>query len=229
MNIKYEKEKYSQGYDFVIGCDEVGKGSLAGPVVAAAVAFASVDLKSKVKSYQVIKSCGIKDSKLLSPKKREELSEVIKQSCVAWGIGEVGPEIIDEINIHNATLLAMRKAVENLYKRISTDAADGFARITDKTRDDRYFLFLDGKFTIPKFDMEQEAVVDGDNKILSVAAASILAKVHRDGLMTRLHKKYPAYDFAKHKGYGTLHHRQMIIQHGLSDIHRRSFCENIIL
>lgn len=230
MDSNYEKKRYRQGYACVIGCDEVGKGSLAGPVVAAAVVFAPASLKLKVKSYKEIK-----DSKLLTPGKREELSEVIKRDCAAWGIGLVAPEVIDEINIHQATLLAMRNAVDDLLchcERVhpseaisSKDKIASSSRLTP--RNDKLFLYLDGKFTIPKFDMEQEAVVKGDNKILSVAAASIVAKVFRDDLMRKLHEQYPCYNFAQHKGYGTLHHRKMILQHGLSPIHRISFCQNL--
>jgi ribonuclease HII len=229
MTSKYEKEKFGQGYKWVIGCDEVGRGCLAGPVVAAGVI-----LDFGLNISDLIKQ-GVKDSKLLTAKKREELSEVIKQNCVAYGIGAVEPDVIDKINIHHATLLAMRKAVESLLDR-HCEEPDGEVILSEKkiavppkvARNDKLFLYLDGKFCIPKFNMEQEAVVAGDNKILSVAAASIVAKVYRDDLMRRLDKKYPCYNFAQHKGYGTLHHRKMIFKHGLSVIHRVSFCKNLI-
>jgi ribonuclease HII len=213
MDTSYEKQKHKKGYLHVIGCDEVGRGSLAGPVVAAAVV-----LDFRLEISDLIKR-GIKDSKLLLPKKREELSGAIKQYSVAWGIGAVEPAVIDEINIHHATLLAMKMAVENLLQSVSCES--------ELPPSQNFFLCLDGKFAIPDCGLRQEAVVDGDNKILSVAAASIIAKVYRDNLMRELHKQYPDYNFEQHKGYGTLHHRKMIIKHGLSAVHRSSFCKNL--
>lgn len=231
----------AEGYSFVIGCDEVGRGSFAGPVVAAAVAWPQV----KSGKLQVRSLRQIRDSKLLAPKKREELSRFIKENFL-WGVAEVAPETIDRINIHNATLLAMRSAVENLLQSAGSvlpeflSASEKISGIQEERPmgttqkhgslscgwDDtvRTFLYLDGKFIIPSFNMKQEAVVDGDNKILSVAAASIVAKVYRDELMASMDAQYPDYGFARHKGYGTLHHRQMILAHGLSQIHRRTFC-----
>lgn len=238
MNFRYENKKYKQGFTYIIGCDEVGRGSLAGPVVAAAVVLpmTAADDKSKVESYKVIKSVGIRDSKLLSPERRELLSAVIKNNCLAWGIGLVDEKTIDEINIHNATLLAMKRAVKSLLCHCEpgvhpTGAAilsrDKIASSSAKAltpRNDKYFLAIDGKFVIPGLNLEQEAVIDGDNKILSIAAASIIAKVYRDDLMRKLHRKYPIYNFWQHKGYGTLLHRTMILQNGLSKVHRKSFC-----
>ncbi|MDR3642356.1 MAG: ribonuclease HII [Candidatus Doudnabacteria bacterium] len=223
MNFRYEQKKISDGYHMVIGCDEVGRGCLAGPVVAGAVIMnlETWDMKQ-----------GVRDSKLLSVKKREELSSIIKEQALAWSIGQVSQEIVDEINIHNATLLAMRKAVEGLLFSHVVQAhglpqkkkqAEGLHYKGTK----RPFLVIDGKFTIPNFDIDQEAVVDGDNKILSIAAASIIAKVYRDRLMTKIHQDYPIYNFAQHKGYGTLFHRTMILQNGLSSVHRKSFCKNL--
>ncbi|MFA5991067.1 MAG: ribonuclease HII [Candidatus Doudnabacteria bacterium] len=227
MDIKFEQQKFKQGFRFVIGCDEVGRGSLAGPVVAATVLVAS----DKLKVCKVIKS-QVKDSKQLSPKKREELASFIKQNFLC-AIGEVSHKIIDEINIHNATLLAMKKAVIKLTSAYSHELA---------YKEQRGLLAIDGRFVIPnfvpivigtskgkpKFDMEQEAIVKGDNKIFSIAAASIVAKVYRDELMRKMNIKYPQYGFAKHKGYGTLRHRNMVKQYGLSSLHRKSFCKKLI-
>ncbi len=245
MNTKYEQKKIKEGYQFVIGCDEVGRGSLAGPVVAAAVAFAPASLKLSAKGGsasggKVIKLAGIKDSKLLSAKKREELAEVIKQNALAWSIGEVPPEMIDKINIHQATLLAMQKAVEGLIEFLDLSFPEFFtsgaplqnkkypeSRLAGQSGMVKVYLYIDGKFTILNLHMKQEAVVRGDNKVLSVAAASIIAKVYRDELMESLGVLYPKFNFAKHKGYGTLHHRKMIKKHGLSPIHRKSFCKNL--
>ncbi len=211
MNTKFEQQKFKNDYSIIIGCDEVGRGSLAGPVVAAAVAAVSdsFNLKSNISNLK-----SIKDSKKLSAKKREELASFIKQNFL-WGIGEVGAEVVDEINIHKATLLAMEKAVKNLLKKIPVPS-------------ETIFLYIDGKFTPAGLQLDRQAVVGGDNKIFSVAAASIVAKVYRDGLMTKLDKKFPQYGFARHKGYGTLHHRQMIIKNGLSFLHRKSFCKKLM-
>ncbi len=213
MNLKYENQKRKQGYTHVIGCDEVGRGCLAGPVVAGAVMF-PVQFLNRKSLISNLKS--VKDSKLLTADKREKLSKVIKQNAL-WSIGVVSQEVIDEINIHNATLLAMKKAVEKMCSANSHELA----------HDGNFFVTVDGKFVIPGLKMEQEAVVGGDNKILSIAAASIIAKVYRDELMIKLHKQYPIYNFAQHKGYGTLLHRTMILQNGLSPIHRKSFCKNL--
>lgn len=240
MTARFEAKKLEQGYSYVIGCDEVGRGCLAGPVAAAAVILPiEADGKLKVISYKVIKSAGIKDSKLLTPDKRKELAAIIKQHAL-WGIGVVDERKIDEINIHHASLLAMRRAVENLLRHCEpgvhpTGAAisslDKIASSSVKAltpRNDRFFLCVDGKFKVPNVKLEQQAVVEGDNKILSIAAASIVAKVYRDGLMQKLHNDYPVYNFAQHKGYATLYHRQMVIKHGLSHIHRLSFCGHLV-
>ncbi len=218
---------------------------MAGPVVAAAVIFDEPRIKDKR-----LRIKDIKDSKMLAPKKREELSKNIRAHCLGWGIGVVEPKVIDEINIHQATLLAMRRAVEKLLLPLNAvipsksaladesrnplndahhqDMVKGIPSLAPLGRDDtkKCLLFLDGKFCLPNFYMKQEAVMNGDNKVLSVAAASIIAKVYRDDLMREYHKHYPCYDFARHKGYGTLHHQKMIIKHGLSAIHRVSFCGN---
>ncbi len=221
MKPSYEKTKFKEGFKIVIGCDEVGRGSLAGPVVAAAVALASVEsskfqlktnsfLEGKVKSWREVK-----DSKLLSPLKREKLSMVIKQSALAWAVSEVSNVIIDRINIHRASLLAMSRAIEKLLRQIPFKGK-------------QVHIVVDGRFKVPGLSGFQEAVIDGDNKILSIAAASIIAKVYRDQLMRGIHSKYPVYNFFQHKGYGTLYHRKMIIKYNLCPIHRTSFCKKII-
>lgn len=225
MTLHYEKKKIREGFNYVIGCDEVGRGCLAGPVVAAAVA---VDGELKAESYKVVKSAGIRDSKLLSPMQRVKAAEIIKRHFLC-GIGVVDEKIIDKINIHHATLLAMRRAVEDLLSQqiLIPDLVEGSKIVPSTSSGNKFYIVIDGKFTIPNFNIAQEAVVDGDNKILSVAAASIIAKVFRDDLMRKYHTKHPLYNFAQHKGYGTLFHRQMIVKHGLSRIHRKSFCNNI--
>ncbi len=224
MTFNYENKKLKQGF-VTIGCDEVGRGSLAGPVVAAAVALPKIG--SGLKVYK-----DIKDSKLLTPQKRKELSAAIKE-CAVWSIAEVSQKAIDEINIHNATLLAMRKAVQDLFRHceeFATKRSQGKVKIASLplvARNDVCVL-IDGRFTIPNFHMKQEAIVGGDNKVLSIAAASIIAKVYRDELMGKQDEKFPNYNFFRHKGYGTLHHRSMILKYGLSPLHRVSFCTKLI-
>ena len=252
MNLKYERAKIKQGYSYVIGCDEVGRGCLAGPVVAAAVILEARGQRQEFRFKE------IKDSKLLTASKREQLSENIKENALAWSIAEVSSQDIDKINIHNASLLAMRKAVEKLSGNHSREWLPGLGSansheldhgvIPDATsatesdpesmlqsgsrlggRDDtkKLYLFIDGKFVIPKFDVKQESIIGGDNKVLSIAAASVIAKVYRDQLMREFDKQYPNYNFSQHKGYATLKHRTMVKKYGLSPIHRVSFCKNI--
>ncbi len=188
----YEKEKYALGYTAVCGCDEAGRGPLCGPVVAAAVIL-PIDC--------VIE--GLDDSKKLTEKKREKLFEVIKEVAIAYAIAEASPEEIDEINILNASMLAMRRAVEALPV-----VAD--------------FALIDGNCS-RGFTIQTEAVVKGDSLSYSIAAASILAKVTRDRGCAELDRLYPMYGIAKHKGYPTKEHMDAVRQFGPSPIHRRSF------
>jgi len=193
-----EEKLYKKGYKLVAGIDEVGRGPLAGPVVAAAVVFAQ-----NAKIGDLVKM-GVRDSKLLTSKKRDYLYEKIIESCHDWSVSVVSVEIIDNINILQASLLAMRKAVESL-----------------KTMPD--FLLIDGKFTIDDFPVSQLAVPRADQNIFSVSAASVIAKVTRDRLLVELDEKYPDYGFAKHKGYGTKQHIEAIKKNGPCVIHRKSF------
>ncbi|MCR4312270.1 MAG: ribonuclease HII, partial [Candidatus Uhrbacteria bacterium] len=138
--------------------------------------------------------------------------KIIEQEALAWGIGEVSPAHIDAINIHRASLLAMRLAVDALHTKL----ADGV----------RPPVLIDGRFTIPHLSSSQEAIVDGDADIFSIAAASIIAKEHRDALMHRMHDVYPAYGFDRHVGYATKQHREAIFEHGITPEHRVTFCKN---
>jgi ribonuclease HII len=148
---------------------------------------------------------------------REELVPIIKANSVGWGIGAVDHQLIDKLNIHNASLLAMRKAISNLIsKHVEFSGNIGMPLVC-----------VDGRFAVPQISFTQDAIIGGDNKVLSIACASIIAKVHRDSYMGRLDKKYPQYFFAKHKGYGTKQHVSQIKNHGLSVVHRLSFCGNI--
>jgi ribonuclease HII len=207
MESNFEQQKIKEGFHYIIGCDEVGRGCLAGPVVACSVIFKNVNQQPWFHS--------IRDSKKLSATERERLSKIILENALAVGIGIISPKEIDEMNIHNASLLAMKKSIEKIQKNVSCES-------------EKLFLYVDGKFLVPNISFSQEAVVGGDDKVLSVAAASIVAKVYRDNLMAKLHVKFPKYNFAQHKGYATAEHRQMIELHGLSEIHRLSFCSRFI-
>ncbi|MBU4561501.1 ribonuclease HII [bacterium] len=189
---RYERRMKKKGYQLIAGVDEVGRGSLAGPVVACALILPT---KCRIP--------GLNDSKKLTPKKREELYPLIKRKALAIGLGRVGERKIDGINILKATHLAMKRAISHLG-----------------TRPD--LLLVDG-FKIPGVEIPQEAIIRGDEKSASIAAASIIAKVTRDRLMVRCHKRHPEYGFHRHKGYGTERHIRALKRNGPSRIHRRTF------
>ncbi|MES3037713.1 MAG: ribonuclease HII [Bdellovibrionota bacterium] len=219
-NYKIELQHLAQGYNFVAGIDEVGRGCLAGPVVAAVVALDPRAITGKRDTWHR----GVRDSKLLSPEKRVILEPLIKRHSLGWGIGVVTPKFIDELNIHHATLLAMSKAGKSFIKVLERFDAHGTSVSVQ--------LLVDGRFTIPNLsnlaiNIEQTAIVDGDASVLSISAASILAKTYRDRLMVKLGQKFPRYEFARHKGYGTEVHRQAIQKYGLTSVHRVSFCAKI--
>ena len=247
MTLRYEKNKFKEGYQYIIGCDEVGRGSLAGPVVAASVILDLACLPAR-QGFKISDLKNIKDSKLLSPSQRQTTAAIIKGNSL-WSIGVVSQNIIDNINIHNATLLAMRRSVEGLLNSVipSEERSDESRNPLNAElskgkeflhahsdalalgRDDKkeMLVAIDGRFVIPDINISQEPIINGDNNVLSIAAASIIAKVYRDQLMTEYHQNYPIYNFAQHKGYGTFHHRKMILQHGLSPLHRLSFCHRL--
>ena len=192
VNLKYERMRWEQGCEFIAGVDEAGRGPLAGPVVAAAVIMPR---------EMIIR--GVDDSKRLSPATREELAGLILRNAVAVGLGIVNHDVIDEINILQATMRAMENAVANLT-------------VTPK------HILIDG----PRYNssaIPYTAIVDGDAKCFSIAAASIIAKVTRDRMMIEYDLQYPGYGFARHKGYGTREHLEAIRKYGPCDIHRRSF------
>ncbi|MCU0679823.1 MAG: ribonuclease HII [Planctomycetes bacterium] len=198
LNLDTEQKIFAQGYKYIAGVDEAGRGPLAGPVVAACVI---IDQNFRISNEQLEL---IKDSKKLSAKKRLQLFPLIKKSVTAVEIGLCSHNTIDKINILQASFLAMKRALERLI--IKPD-----------------FVLVDGKFPIPKLEYEQQAIIDGDAKVFSIAAASIIAKVSRDWLMEEMAKKYPEYLFEKHKGYGTKIHLEKIQEFGPSPIHRLSF------
>lgn len=188
----FEKRFLRQGFRFIAGLDEAGRGPLAGPVVAAAVILPIPGFRQQ-----------LRDSKKLLPARRESLYETILEVALAVGTGIVEADEIDRINIGRATQKAMAMAVRLLCKQPD-------------------MLLIDGIVPIP-LSMPQRTIVKGDNLCVSIAAASIVAKVTRDRIMMACHEKYPQYNFAKHKGYGTWEHREAIKRHGYCEYHRKSF------
>lgn len=195
MRIK-EDELIAKGCELVCGIDEAGRGPLAGPVFAAAVIL---------KKGEIIE--GINDSKKLSPQKREALYEVIKEKALSFSFASVDENVIDEINILNATMLAMKNAVRGL--EVTPD-----------------YALVDGN-KLPELPVPSEAIVKGDSKSISIAAASIVAKVERDRFITNAALLYPEYGFEKHKGYGTREHIDAILKYGPCPIHRKTFLKKI--
>ncbi len=188
-----ETRLWRRGYDLVCGVDEAGRGPLAGPVTAAAVILPAGTKRD-----------GIDDSKLLSPRRRDELAEHIKSIAVAWAVESVEPEVIDRINILQASLLAMKTAVARLRTRPG-------------------IVLVDGNRMIPDVDFEQMTMIKGDARSITIGAASIIAKVERDRLMTEYHYSFPRYNFKRNKGYPTREHRLAIYTHGPCELHRKSF------
>ena len=194
---KHEHKAFSKGYKQIAGVDEAGRGPLAGPVVSAAVILPN--------NF----SCpGVTDSKKLSEKKRNKLFPVIREQAICVATGIVSHHKIDQINILQASLLSMKRAVQNLKQPPDCIIPD--------------FLLIDGKFNID-MDIDQSAIIKGDSKSISIAAASIIAKVTRDTIMKKLHKQYPLYNFIQHKGYPTKAHKEAILKYGPCTIHRRTF------
>ena len=193
----YESAAKLKGFNFVCGVDEAGRGPLAGPVCAAAVILPE---------GAVIE--GLNDSKKLSEKKREALFDVVKETAIAWSVAFASVEEIEEHNILNATFIAMNRAIDGLQTK-----AD--------------FALVDGNRVPKEIKIPCETVVKGDSLSMSIAAASILAKVTRDRLMLELDEKYPMYEFKKHKGYGTALHMDLIRKYGPSECHRPSFLKKL--
>lgn len=197
MDYSFEIAAMNKGFKTVCGVDEAGRGPLAGPVYAAAVIL---PVETEI--------AGLNDSKKLSKKKREELFDIINDVAISVSVGTASEKEIDEINILNATFLAMKRAVEGL--EISPD-----------------YAIIDGN-RAPNLEIPTETVVKGDGKVMSVAAASIIAKVSRDRFMLKMAEQYPEYQFEKHKGYGIRLHYEMIEKYGVSPIHRKSFLKKVL-
>lgn len=196
MTYEYENELKNKGYEIVCGVDEAGRGPLAGPVFAAAVILPTG-----------LEDIGINDSKKLSEKKREELFGIITEKAVSWAVASASEKEIDELNILNATFLAMKRAVDTLTVRPDIALIDGNRK--------------------PNTGIEEVTLVKGDAKSISIAAASVLAKVSRDRYLCELDDLYPEYQFKKHKGYPTKLHYEMIKKYGISPVHRLSFLKNL--
>ena len=197
-DLSYEISAKEKGYRSVCGVDEAGRGPLAGPVCAAAVILPD--------------NCeieGLNDSKKLSEKKREALFDVIKEKAVSYCIAFASVEEIEEYNILEATFMAMNRAIDGL--EIPAD-----------------FALIDGNRTPKGIKIPCETIVKGDGLSLSIAAASVLAKVTRDRLLLEIDKEYPQYNFKKHKGYGTKEHTDLILQYGPSPVHRMSFLKKLL-
>ncbi len=197
-----ENAIWDMGYDYIAFCDEVGRGCLFGSVLAAAV------IMPKGLAIE-----GIRDSKKLSAKKREKLYEIIKEQCIGMGIGTVSAEIIDKINIKNATILAMQKAVLSIKDKNEN-------KITPD-----YILIDAEKVNLP---IPQKSIIKGDDVSHGIASASIVAKVLRDRLCQRWHMDYPDYDVKQNKGYGTKAHREALKEYGPSPMHRKTFLGKIL-
>lgn len=197
LDYSYENNAHNEGYLIVCGVDEAGRGPLAGPVFAGAV------ILPENYTHEILN-----DSKKLSEKKRDLVYDDIIRDAVSWSVGMATEQEIDDINILNATFLAMKRAVEGL--NIKPDLA-----------------FIDGN-RYANTGVKEITIVKGDSKCMSVAAASIIAKVSRDRFMQEVDKQYPQYQFSKHKGYGTKLHYEMIAEHGICPEHRRTFLKKIL-
>lgn len=194
--LEFEKEALAKGYKSVCGVDEAGRGPLAGPVCAAAVILPEGVIID-----------GVNDSKKLSEKKRESLFDVIREQALSYSIAYATVDEIEEINILNATMLAMRRAIDGLDIKVD-------------------YAMIDGN-KIPPINIDAECIVKGDAKSMSIACASILAKVSRDRLLYKYAEEYPMYGFDKHKGYGTKVHREAILKYGPCPYHRKSFLKKL--
>ncbi len=198
LDLETEQKIFTAGYKLIGGVDEAGRGPLAGPVVAACVVIGP-GFKIDSDDLRLVA-----DSKKLTSKRREKLFSIIKNKALAVEIGVVNNRVIDKINILQSAFLAMRQAIDRL-----TLAPD--------------YILVDGNLKIPGLKQAQNAIIDGDAKIFTIAAASIIAKVSRDWLMLEVDKQYPEYEFARHKGYGTKRHLEKIREFGPCPLHRLTF------
>jgi ribonuclease HII len=208
-SFELEKSLLENDYKIIIGIDEAGRGPLAGPVVASAVCIKNCDLFiDKDKRWDFVR-----DSKKLAEKKREEIFEFIFENFYV-GVGISNEKTIDDINILEATYLAMKKAIGELLSEM---------RKAGVGKEKKTIIIVDGNKLIPNLSIEQKAIVSGDNVAKTISAASIIAKVTRDRIMMECDQKWPGYKFANHKGYGTRAHIEALKKLGACDIHRKTF------
>ena len=214
-NFSFEKKLWKKGFKLVAGVDEVGRGSVAGPVVAGCVVF---DRQTKSADGVVIDDC-----KKLKSRQRGMVGEWIRENAVSWGTGEVSAVVINKIGMAKATQKAFRRAIENASKRLG--------RRIDFLLIDAFFVpYVRGLPRVPKSSSKQLAIINGDEKSISIAAASIAAKVHRDKLMRSLSRRprYKRYRWGRNKGYGTKAHQEAIKKYGVTRYHRKSFVKAFI-
>ena len=202
----HEKLQKLKSTGLIIGTDEAGRGCLAGPVVAAAAVFTQ-------EQEEKLLSMKLRDSKLLSPNSRERIFEKIQELGVLWRVSQGSPALIDEKNIVRASLLTMRDCVKKIARKLNCEPA---------------CVVVDGNQKILELDLKQWVLISADKLIPVVSAASIIAKVLRDRLMKIYSEKYPAYDFAKNKGYPTKFHINALKNFGMTEIHRKSFCKKFL-
>ena len=213
-HFKNELKCLKEGFALVAGCDEAGRGPMAGPVVAAVCILdpKNIGKRSKNKWY-----ARVRDSKTIPEEEREILSSKILQNVLAYGVGIVSEKEIDVLNIHNASLKAMKLAVENMVRKIKKDK--NLSKIG---------LLVDGRFVIPNLsirgvEITQTSIIAGDTHSLSISAASIIAKVERDAIMRKLDVRFPEYGWKRNKGYNTREHQRALKKFGQSVVHRKSF------
>lgn len=211
----YERRLWNKGHQVVAGLDEVGRGAWAGPLVVGATAFPSPLSDPSDLSY--LMSLGIDDSKRIRPRKREALAKIIKENVLAWAVAEVPVSVINRLGMGKATQMGFRKVVRNLRQKLAGKHID-FVLI-DAFYISRMAGLPQGKKS------RQLAIINGDQKSISIAAASIIAKVYRDKLMQKLAKRYKLYEWGRNKGYGTAEHQAVLRQHGQTRWHRRRFVE----
>ncbi|MFZ5366568.1 MAG: ribonuclease HII [Patescibacteria group bacterium] len=220
---------WKKGFEYVVGVDEVGRGAWAGPIVTAACAFVPQIKNLKFK----IENLGINDSKLLKPKQREKLAKEIKKNALAWDVTEVGVGVINRIGIGRATQKAMRKSIGDVIKKLRNEEIKHKKNSLNIliSQYPNIFILVDF-YSIPYLRglgrKNQLGIKNGDQKSISIASASILAKVHRDKIMRSLSKKYPQYGWGKNKGYGTKLQQKAILRYGLTRYHRKEFVKTFL-
>lgn len=219
---KIEKKLMKQGYDSIIAVDEVGMGCLAGPVVVCAVRFTKDFFNKEHKEFS-----GVRDSKLLSANQRGEYAALLQSlPGIRYQLAFCYPKTIDRLNIYRASRLAMRRAVGKLEQEArSKKQVSSFKALNSRflLHASKIMVLVDGPHKIDNLSLPQQAIVKGDRRVFAIACASIIAKVHRDRMMLRYHKRFPQYGFDQHKGYGTKQHFAMLAAHGPTPLHRRSF------